>query len=107
MICNMPTCEQCAYFYDDSEPEGPSGQYICLSYHDGRQEKLAAEGLDGEIPLSDPWEDEAFPYDPAPPCFELDFWHSEFAKMVDGTDESLARAHKAFEESKKDATSGP
>jgi hypothetical protein len=98
----MPSCEQCTYYVDDSEPEGPQGLYACESYHDGRLDELLKQPeMDGNIPICDPSEDEAFPYDPAPLCFELDFWCSEFAKMVDGSDESLARAYKAFEESMK------
>lgn len=34
----------------------------------------------------------SFPFKKAMPCFQIDFWHSEFAALVDGTDGSYEHA---------------
>jgi hypothetical protein len=38
----------------------------------------------------------SFPFKKTMPCFRLNFWFSEFAEMVDGTDESHDRASALY-----------
>lgn len=40
----------------------------------------------------------SFPFKTKRPCFQLSFWHSEFADMVDGSEESLGKALKLYRE---------
>lgn len=34
----------------------------------------------------------SFPFKKKMPCFVLDFWHSEFTELIDGTEESYDKA---------------
>ena len=37
-----------------------------------------------------------FPFTPAPACYTPDFWQTEFAKDVDGSESSLDEAYQRF-----------
>ncbi len=39
-----------------------------------------------------------FPFKTEQKCWEPEFWHSKFTSIVDGTDESVLKAIKAFQE---------
>ncbi len=41
----------------------------------------------------------SFPFSKIMPCFQLDFWHSKFVDMIDGTDESMTLALDAWQKS--------
>lgn len=37
-----------------------------------------------------------FPFKTEQKCWEPDFWHSKFADLIDGSDNSIDKAHDAF-----------
>ena len=49
----------------------------------------------------------SFPFKKEMDCWEPEFWHSKFADMVNGCDESMGAACKAYRIAKATAAPGP
>ena len=87
MTTQSPTCEICDNYRDDSNYEADR----------------AVVSRGGTCLLGK--DQEGFPHAPAPSCFKLAFWQSEFADMIDGTEESEQRAYAAYALKYNDAPS--
>lgn len=76
--------------------ERPEGCVACVHYTEESDYEMGI----APYPLCDgrPGMDnlKSFPFRKTMPCFRLNFWHSEFAEMVDDSDESMERALAAF-----------
>ena len=86
---NMPerTCETCTYYRCEALGDYGSGpiELGCRLY-DTEPERFKR----------DPEDDPHFPYDPAPDCYEVEFWCTDFAEDVDGSDASFDAAYQRF-----------
>lgn len=80
---NDRKCTKCSFYYE--EWEGEYGGWYCGSWCQfGKREHY------GNL--------KTFPFKNGCKDFVIEFWFSEFAEMIDGTDESYDKAIKAWNE---------
>ena len=92
---NMPekTCETCKHYISEALGDYGSAPYEerCSRYDNDPSKFAKLTGITG-----DPEEDKRFPYSEAPCCYEAEFWHTEFAHDLDGSQERLDAAYERF-----------
>lgn len=69
----------------------PPYEIGCRLYDRDPEAFPSVSGLKG-----DPGDDDNFPFDDAPPCYEPEFWHTDFAEDLDGSEESFEAAYQRF-----------
>lgn len=92
---NIPerTCENCTHYVSEALGDYGSGPFEerCALYDNDPKKFVKLSGI-----TSDPEEDDRFPYSEAPDCFEVEFWRTEFAHDLDGSQERLDEAYERF-----------
>lgn len=86
-------CGTCAFYYCDAVGDYGSPPYEigCRKYDRDPKAFKAESGLP-----DDPAELDGFPFLDAPPCYEVEFWYTDFAENLDGSQESLDAAYERF-----------
>lgn len=87
-------CENCSHYYCDAMGDYGSGPYEigCREYDRDPEGFKKLTGIDG-----DPGELDNFPFGTdAPPCYEVEFWCTDFANDMDGSQEKLDAAYERF-----------
>ncbi len=81
------TCETCTHYTCEAMGDYGSGPFeVRCRLFDREPDRFKV----------DPEDDENFPYDPAPDCYELEFWHTDFANDLNGSEEQLNEAYLLF-----------
>ncbi len=70
-----------------------SGPYDigCRKYDNDPEAFAAKTGIDG-----DPGDSDDFPFNDPPPCYEVEFWCTDFANDLNGSEEQLNDAYLLF-----------
>ena len=88
-------CENCSFYYCDAMGDYGSGPHEigCRKYDNDPEGFKAPTGIS-----DDPGELERFPFigDEVPPCYSVEFWCTEFANDMDGSEERLNAAYERF-----------
>ena len=86
-------CGTCTHYYCDAMGDYGSPPYEIGCRRFDRDEKAFVEvsGITG-----DPGDRDDFPFEDAPPCYEVEFWHTDFCLDVDGSQASLDAAYDRF-----------
>jgi hypothetical protein len=81
------TCETCTHYRTEAMGDYGSGpSEVTCALYEKHPDRFA----------SDPAENDDFPFSDAPECYEPDFWTTEFANDLDGSQERLDVAYERF-----------
>ena len=86
-------CETCTHYYCDAMGDYGSPPYEigCRFYDNDPEGFKAKSGIS-----DDPGDHEDFPFNDAPGCYEVEFWHTDFCNDLDGSEERLNEAYALF-----------
>ena len=87
------TCETCTHYISEAMGDFGSGPFEerCGRYDSDPLKFMKLTGI-----TCDPEDDKRFPYSEAPCCYEAEFWCTEYAQDLDGSQERLDDAYERF-----------
>ena len=87
------TCETCTHYISEALEDDGSGPFEerCGRYDSDPLKFMKLTGI-----TCDPEDDKRFPYSEAPCCYEAEFWCTEYAQDLDGSQERLHDAYERF-----------